>query len=61
MATKPDATEAVAEPVAPALNPALDQLVDLHWPTGGEAWQQQAAFRARNDFKTALATTLSNQ
>ena len=54
-------TEAAAEPVAPTLSPELDHLVDLHWPTGGEAWQQQAAFRARNEFKTALATTLSNQ
>jgi hypothetical protein len=57
--TKP---EPVAEPVAPTLRADVAQLVDEHWPVGGDAWQQQQAFARREAFKTALTTILvSNQ
>lgn len=50
------------EPVVPILRPDVAQLVDEHWPVGGDAWQQQQAFARREAFKTALTTTIvSNQ
>lgn len=52
-------TESVdTTPQPAALPPAVDALIDARWPSFGDAWQQQAAFRAREAFKSALATIL---
>lgn len=48
-------------PQPAALPPAVNALIDARWPSGGDAWQQQQAARAREAFKLELADLISNQ